>query len=372
MGWVFTGLFIAAGLGAEAQQERTWADGPLTWDDFAERPAIGQTVSELGWEFRAAPAKERLGDTLVKYTRIDCILDKYVTWADPGHRTPAMLQYHQVYFDLVESCRRRMQRELYNGLAPNPGMSMLMSHATCQSRLDQYRNDTGNGTDSLVVEQWAWTVAQELASRVETPGHGAILGDWTFGLHVDLGHGFFAGELGDHLTSHFNVGYGFDFGYKRTTLSLGAVLSGTHIRKDMPIEERWVDGERLSLAILDLAAGYQVFRNKRLALVPTLGLGLHAISSQYDAGNTKKTVERASWNLMYGLNADVKLRKAFNIRETLGLGSGRSYNETLLRIRLYTMESNFGQGMSGLSPNFSIGICWTGRAAYLHEKPQRR
>lgn len=324
---------------------------------------MGGTVTEIGWDYKVDLRKERRGDTLVKYQRVDCLLDRSATWATPGHRTPDQLRYHQVAFDLAESCARQMQRGLYYGPSAGPGAAMSLSAQPCDDRLRQFQKATRNGQDTLMVAKWAANVELELEleSLVAVPGQDLVPGAWNYGMHLVAGYGLFGGDLQKHFSEHFNVGYGFDLGYKRATLLIAGILGGTHVRLPMPLEERWVPNQRLGLAILDLSGGFVLVDRGRLRVAPTLGLGLHALSSKITVGNEQISIEHEAWGPMYGLNVELKIRKVLELTAPSVFMGGPTYNETLVRIRLFGMQSNFGEEARGFTPGLSVGVYWMGR-----------
>ncbi|HEY0977855.1 MAG TPA: hypothetical protein VGE21_10315 [Flavobacteriales bacterium] len=332
----------------------------MEWDDFQHRPAFDSIVSEIRWQLDPITTRSRSGDTVVVRNGIRCLLDRPYTWVDTTARTERLLRYNRIAFDLGEACKRRIERDLQLHPDTDPAALVSLNNIACQERWEAFLRETHNGVDTAMVDQWSWLVQRDLSEP--SPTSVVSPAPFGFGMHFGMGYGSFTGSLSDHFSDHFNLQYGIEFQYRRYALLFSGTLGTSRVRRSFEQGGPWGVDERPSFAMGAIDLGYSVKDGRRLRITPFAGMGVLELALRAQDGRTGPSLRARG--ISYGLNADVKLRKTLQLatRRTLFGRTHPSYNELLLRLKVFGMEGGSMEHLDGRTLNITVGICWVGRA----------
>ena len=343
-----------------AQNNRKdWSEGPLTWDDFQEKQqAIG--VSELKFFLGYNTDKQKFSDTTVFRIQTYCYMDRNLSWVLNYYKSDQYLHYNQVIFDLVELQRRKLQYDLDRINSIYQAETRLnLCYTELSNLIDQFQEESKFGQANAVIDQWSSILQSELQSleRMNLPQFSKR--NLGYAVHAGLGSGIFTGSLGQHFGPTLNFMFGFDFAYKKSILYLNATLAGDQVKKDYSYEDKtYYQGQRANVAILDVSYGYAVIDGSKIKLSPFAGLGITEISG-VNRDNDEDDLRNVDYNIIFGLNADYKIRKRLKLAPNSYFGS-KEYVETSVRARLYVSRANFSDDLNGYSINLTLGLCGFG------------
>lgn len=130
------------------------------------------------------------------------------------------------------------------------------------------------------------------------------------------------------------------------------------MKKEMLSEKKWHKGQNAHLAILDASLGYAVIDRKNFKLSPFAGWGLTEFSGEnLDNENDKEGLRLTDHHLVFGVNADYKLKTTIKLVPAFGF---KEIAETSIRARLYLTKTSYFSGLSGCTINLAFGICGFG------------
>jgi len=342
--------------------KKEWADGKLTWEDFKEREGGGgQQISELKYYLGYNSGKQKYGDTVISRNIAHGYMDKNLSWINPKYKTEQHLRYNQIVFDIVEVHRRRLQLELdrISSGFEFQGKFQIIYHS-CSNEIERFNReaDGGNNLNSLVF--WEQKLSDELNSYKKTHIPDFETRSFGYGMHAGFGTGFFTGTISEHFSPTFNFIFGFDFAYKKSIFYLNGTLAGGKVRQDYVSDKNWYKKQNANLAVIDVSYGYAFLDNRKFKLAPFAGLGITELSGQ-NKDNKEDGLSFVDYNVIFGINADYKLRTKINLLPNPFFGAAvKEKVETSIRARLYVTRANLTSDLSGYSVNLTIGLCGFG------------
>jgi len=353
---VSTGGLIAQEL------KKEWADGNLTWEDFKEKESSnGQQISELKYYLGYNSGKQKYGDTVISRNIALGYMDKNLSWVSPKYKSEQHLRYNQAVFNIVEVHRRMLQLELdrISSSFEFQGKFQIIYHS-CTNEIERLNKETdgGNNLNSLVF--WEQKLSDELNSYKKTQILDFETKNFGYGMHVGFGGGLFTGTISEYFSPTFNFIFGFDFAYKKSILYLNGTLAGGKVRQDYISDKNWYKKQNMNLAVIDVSYGYAFLDNRKLKLAPFVGLGITELSGQ-NKDNKENGLRLVDYNVIFGINADYKLRTRINLLPNSVFGAAvKEKVETSIRARFYVTRANLSSDLSGFSVNLTIGLCGFG------------
>lgn len=161
-------IIIFTSLQSHSQQSSNdtlhWsATRKLDWKDFN-----GKTAGKTGVLGNAAimvSAKFQKG--IKAKTSVETIFDKKISFIAEQDKTAQMLKYYQVMFDLHEAQSRKLRKVLKEtklGLDPEKVFQEKYNAAQKElaERVDQYQEETEEGSNASEIEKWQKMIWQEL------------------------------------------------------------------------------------------------------------------------------------------------------------------------------------------------------------------
>lgn len=345
---------------AHGQEPRPWSAGPLSWNEFRIAKALGPTSSKLHWTYHLVPERTRIQDTLVVFDAVQCRLNGAETWVDTAFRTDDLLRYYQLAFDLAELCGRRMAGNLRTNTLLDPKVVLNASNAGCDQHMMDMRKETDDGRDRARTEQWAKRVQEELTALPVEPFAHYRITDWGFGFQLSLGGALLGGTLREHFSYPFGLGYGLNFRYRRSYLSLGGLLAGTRLQRPLNGAREWQPGDAAGFAHLHATVGHALLEDAHFRITPYFGLGIAEVSLK--GQQTARGDAFVAYAPLVGLNIDHKLRKCLRLGASNHLlaQTGRAYNETVLRVGINLMDASSMPRFGGHVITITAGVCWYG------------
>lgn len=275
---------------ATAQTEnRLWSQGPLTWDDFTLMPASESEPSLLQYELGYAPVHDTIDSILSHYYLATARIIPGSSWVSANHRTPELLRYHQVVFDMLEVERRTLQRAL--NAADNPSAFQNMLYASSDrlnTRIAGFRSRTHDGTDTTDLATFEQQVRHELALLPATYRPTYSPHPFGYCAYVSLGAALPFGTMGQDFTPGFTIGYGYDFSWNRHVFNVEAytgyldalkplALFGSH--NQPPAPHSFDKGQSYKLFVINFGYGHLLIDDTRMQLAPVLSLSLRQLST---------------------------------------------------------------------------------------------
>ncbi len=354
-----TCLLLSTSLFAQ-QERRVWAEGKLTWDEFPERSGQ-ERASQVEFYLGSEQQKERYSDTTIVRMLAIGSINLRESWVDPSQRTEQLLRYHQVQLDLLEIHRRFFQRSLDKAFTYQEAAARHADHwrafqeeaGRCASATDYGRN-----LDSLE----AWEARTLLLLAVATPPPGKIVFEersFRYGMNAGTGFGMAVGSLSQSISPGVIVlGLGFEVGHKRSVAYLHGAIGASRVRQDFFLNGNWTAGEGSNTTLIDLTYGYRIMDRFRWELTPFTGIGVAELTT-INRGQPDESLRAVDYNLVFGLNADYRLRTHFKLGPRQ-LGSPQK-DELNLRLRLYGTWTSYAAGYEGFVLNVAVGVGIKGR-----------
>jgi hypothetical protein len=151
--------------------------------------------------------------------------------------------------------------------------------------------------------------------------------------------------------------------YKKNIFFLNVSLGGLKVKKDFTQDWDFKKGERLSVAIAELAWGSPLMDNLQWKITPYAGLAVTEVAGK--AENDKRGWDR--FFPVVGLHADYKLRKKIDLNPSI---FGKELATTSIRLRAYMTYMNLSQSRGGLVFNFCVSLAGFGQMIRLiNDKP---
>jgi hypothetical protein len=337
--------------------ERLWEHGKLTWEDFqSESIDFNQNDSELSYHISYSTTREKTGDTtFLKFQTKNFIIPKN-SWVKENKKNDQLLKYNQVLFDIIEIYRRELQYDLNrigNIYLADKIFSQLNEKLNAEIRL--FQRQTKLGSEYSKLDEWSLKIDEELKD-LELEAIPEITDkNFGIGLNIGFGTGLFSGNIRNNFTPSFNIGYGFDFAYKKFSLLLNASLASNKIKDGFSENQlTWESNLKTNTTILDASLGYTFIDNSKHKITSFAGIGVFEVAVSDNEGDNYSNHRITSTSLVYGLNYDFKFLKAIRLTPAPFFNGYKERAEHSLRVRLYFAHPTF-ENMRGTSFNLIVG-----------------
>ena len=268
---------------------RTWDQGPLTWDDFTLLTTGGAEQSFLQYEIGFAPAHDTIDGIQSHYYLATACMIPGSSWVSADHRTPELLRYHQVVFDMLEVERRTLQRALNTADDPKAFNNML--HAASDrlnTRIAGFRRRTQDGSDTTDLAVFEQQVRHELSLLPATSRPSYTPQPFGFCAYFSLGASCPFGSMGQDFTPGFTIGYGFDFSWNRHLFNIEAYMGNLDARKQLALLntdptiqslDNFVKGQAYSFSNFNIGYGFLLLDNLHMQLAPVAALSIRSLGT---------------------------------------------------------------------------------------------
>ena len=398
-------VLLLSGAGLMAQpQVRSWDKGPLTWADFqgvapwkvapkfdssaiaveteVQTPEAAKVAGEeiavefdssaiavpvAGFEGAADEASgcwleytfviRNVNDTVAglqaSRSKLLCVMDTKLSWAEEEARTGLNLRYNQVLFNLAEIQRRSFQPLLDRG---DSGMSYddILGTVLAYSASEEQRFNMASdmGADSTVVNRWLDSTNRLLMEIPAEPKLNIVYTGEGFGVHLAMGTTLLGKGLQQTFKPSFDFEFGFDMATKRHLFMWNFLIGGGGSKRDFVLDgAHFLKGHSYTLFDTYLGWGYEVLNYRRLTLAPFIGGGLTMIGASYSYDD-EVTFSDVCLSWFGGLMADWKICCDISNCDHSG---ERSLDYLSLRLMVYASRSKLA-GCNDVSLNLLLAI----------------
>jgi len=349
---------------ANAQhQYKYWRDGKLSWSDFQVKEANVAESSHLAFQIFSVTEKQYGIDTTFISLKAETIVDKDKSWVKLSEKSPWVLAYNQVIFDIAELYRRQLQIQL-NEVATLKQVPNMVKNALngCQQEVAKFKSEVPQQDDSTAILRWESLIHLRLNYLDDAKVVEYLPGNWGFGLNGGIGGSQFNGAMGDYFLPTWNVNLGVEGAYKRAMLYLNTTISSSYVKETFDYNGTWEEGTRASFTIIDAALGYAVIDNDRWKLVPNAGAGYTILSTWViDSNQSERRYTLSDLNAIGGITVDYKLQHRINKVPNI-LFRYKEESDLALRVRFYAAKADFNSTINGYTFNVAIGISRFGHA----------
>jgi len=349
---LFTTLFYAQ------DNRKNWSKEKLTWNDFQGVAVNGDNVSKLKYVLSLETKKKEINDTIFNFTEASAYMDRNLSWVKKDQKNNQSLIYNQVIFNLVELHRRKLQLDLNQMNSIYESDLIFNQHfSNLNNEIAKFQKQSKKGNNLPTIEIWEVLINDKLKEYSNKSIKKFKNNKVGLGMFIGLGSGIFTNSLKDHVTNNvINLTYGFDIAYKKHTLFLNGSLSFNIVKKEFIVDDiTWMKDKKTTLALIDVSYGYPIIDNSKLKLIPFAGLCITELTSKNNEED--KDLKLVDYNLIFGLNADYKIKRIVNFTPSAFSG-GKEYKETSIRVKLFANKVNYSNNLQGYSVNLSVGISW--------------
>ena len=283
-------LLLALTSAVSAQNtKRSWDQGPLTWDDFTLLPSNRTGQSLLEYELGFVPVHDTIDGIKSYYHLATAYMIPGASWVTSNSRTPELLRYHQVIFDMLEVERRNLQRSLNSTDDPEEFREMLYASSDrLNTRVAGFRNLTNDGSDTTNLASGEQQVRQELSLLPAVYRPSYTPHPFGFISYFSLGASLPYGTMGQAFSPGLTIGYGFEILCKRHFLNLEAYLGELDARKDLALfgpnssllpTNLFVEKHAYRFITINAGYGFMLVDSPRIQLAPVAGICLRSIGT---------------------------------------------------------------------------------------------
>lgn len=338
-----------------------WNERKLDWKDFQGiAPSYNDyTSSEIKYGLGYRTFKREINDIEFSWIETYSYMDKKSSWVAEDYKSPDVLLYNQIIFNIAELYSRKMQEEInsISGSIYTIRISLdeilKRFQQQCNSRVENFIASTEYGAKTTVVNYWKGQIETELdkETRIEYPPF--TISDWGFGFSFDLGYGILTGSGKNYFSNPGLMAFDFDIQYKSTILFLRGLIGFNSVKQDFLYEDKqWTKGLNSGTAIGDLSVGYPLINSNRFIVTPYAGIGIFEFAVREKSEEYKKH-HFTKATVTFGINCDYIFNKKIDFFDDF-FSMGKSH--WMVRTRLTAAPFNFDNGIEGWSFNLTVGL----------------
>ena len=298
---------------------RTFSQGPLTWADFQAAAAPDRSSDcwlEYSYLFDTVTRRSHGARYLVN--QLSCLVDPQLSFARPEVRTPQMLAYSQVLFNLAELQCRYLQPVLCQSgwdYASDSIVALAFKQNDYDVKLFHY--ESYYGTDSLAVFRWLDSTNRLLAQLPTQPPLKPHYSGSIFALNIGLGFAHIGGNYTQALLDPIIFHFGAHMGSHRSAFFWDLNAGGNFSRQPFFLCSRAFDAYTdYSYLQFYFGYGYYLLQRPTFAIMPLAGLGCAGISATQVEGSSASTdYADFGFSFMAGVNFDFKLNRRFTCNQ---------------------------------------------------------
>lgn len=257
-----------------AADTRTWNEGALKWSDFRGTPGIFSSSPTFRGYIEIEPA-----DTIVDgvhKVKLESVakMDRNLSYAPIEAQTPELLNIFQGEFNLLESYRRDLQRELNNGLSGNAAQKRVEYYNSLfREKVQNMYDATDYGNNNEEVNKWLSEVEHRLYNQ-DLPTHTYVNpSNFTYGLYVGTGLNATTGTLHRSFSNSWAFSAGVLLGYRRLKIKADLTYAQPKVTNMniMDVSEQETSDIYSSYIAISPSLGFTVFESDKLSITPFVG-----------------------------------------------------------------------------------------------------
>ncbi|HYG38931.1 MAG TPA: hypothetical protein VD908_09940 [Cytophagales bacterium] len=350
----------------ESQQYKHWESGRLEWSDFqANHFESTKEKSYLSFFLSSNVKKQRVEGQKITNVATYCYIDKSSCWVDSASRTPELLLYNQVIFDIVEINRRALQNELNHlteSIYANAKVAAAWQNIGLQIKLFKTESDSGRKKD--ITAKWSFKLKNALEENPLNKIPDYRLAKFGYGGDLGFGSAILTGSLGEHFSNPFGMKLGLEFSYGRCVLYLQGFAGSNGVVKEINEEKYWAQDMETNYSFLNVSLGYAIVDKIKYRITPSIGIGSMATyyRGEEDALMKHKLVKSA---IFLGVNVDYHFFNHLKFIPNTLWPKIRESSKWGVRGSVFIGKADFTNSMKGYSINTGLSMHILGRGIKL-------
>lgn len=342
------------------ESAREYADGPLSWGDFA---GAARNAPRFEFNIYLVTGTQLIhdNDTLNREFVTKVLLDRESSWVHKGARTDQTLYYLQLLFDVAHYYAEVLRFELEEaGVRKNIPAKTMRFNEIVKRQIAQINKECDMGRNHIPIKRWRkWLETQE--AKLENRKRVLYETD-PFGISASIGgnvHMFYQ-DFNDLL----NPGLGFHSGVALSYDKFGLHLdyhgaNALTVLANSAVD--WQDGgEAFKYRAVNLSASYQVFDSHHFTIRPYAGLNMSSIAKRpYKSWRDSDWKSVASAPVL-GLEVDKKILRLNSKTPHPKMGL-RYYTESAIQLKVFVTGHGYYEELSGLGLNISLAYSFFGK-----------
>lgn len=313
---ILTLSLVLLGLSAYAQtfeeSMRFWDEGPLTWEDLTFKSPRDFRTCNLSFRWMVDSKKERVSWNTVEIKSVPRVaMDKSISWHNEDRQYPITLKYDQTLFDLNELYFRKCLTDWKNRKSAGQSTDGLSSFYDGQlnAAWKEIVDETQDGLDSTMVEQYSAKVADELAA-VSYPDLTYQPDGMTFFLSIGAATGIMGGSAAETFGPTYGIDMDYSFGYNRHNGILLLSYTAGKSKKNFTYKEVTLhNGDSFNHMYVGVFYGYNLYDGSTFLVMPLAGLGLRGLTWEEKVGDDKLNGDLTCPVVLAGLGSRLKLSR---------------------------------------------------------------
>lgn len=377
--YISTFIFLCACVAAVyATDVRSWNEGALKWSDFHGAPGVMGSSSAFRAYIEIVPA-----DTVVNGVhkiKLEAVarMDRNMSFATKEAQTPELLKLYQGEYDLLESYRRDLQRELNEGLSGNAAQKRVEYYNSLyREKVQNMYDSTDYGTNSEATDKWIAEVNERLHAQ-EVPSHTyARPSNFTYGLYLGAGLNVTTGSIHNSFGNTCAFSAGALLGYHRFKLKVDITYAQPKITNMniMNVAEQETTDTYASYLAISPTLGFTVYDSDKFSITPFVGCswtryGWNVANYTYkenkDTGETERVIDYYGSPSLSNFNwrASVDFEYRFKKIYSQGTGTLKGERERIVysvRLSPYITRGvykNASPGLNGYQVGFTASIAF--------------
>lgn len=360
---ILVALFFTAFTLFAQNTKKQWADGPLTWSDFKPKEMqIYGSIPDFHLDYSKKYTKKDKQTFLI--TKVNAYIDTKKSSVTLYSKSPQILAYHQVEFNIIEFYRRVFQKEVLltlNELNIRNRFNEILNEL--DYTLYQYRKASLYGAKNKEIIDWNKKV-EELLKTEELDYIPEIEeGNLGYGIYLGFEYAQFTDEFKSFLNYKAGLSFGLEFSYKKSYLFADIIGIMSTLKNDLFLEEHHDANKKTHVSQYSFSYGYNLLNKPKFNLIPFIGIGGTEFMERTDEED-KFTKSTFSYN--YGINIDYKFKKINHL--TSDYTNKKHQNIFYLRTRLFVNNAKFSEQFYGKTINIGVILGFYSRELNIKTK----
>lgn len=373
-------LFILQSSATIVLDQRSWEEGPLTWNDFRGNSLIKNEPAYMVAELLQNNSITTAGNRESFSISAKAIMYPSKSYADTAVRSEQLLRYFQLQFDLLELMRRRYQKELANGISGIEADRRQIFYSNLyETELKRLESETNKGTDDTALQFFEYEIRSQLENIGTPPIPNVVPSHFKYGFFVGTGAVWSLGELNDAFSWTWDFTFGLKASYRRFNLEALITYGNPSIKNPKLTNPQFADmnyyanTKNANYLAVGFNGGFSIIDNRYLSISPYIG-GMWTSNSwtskpMYETEDgliidgAQQKMDLSDFNLTFGINFEWHLHSV--VTNFPFFGALREEYISSLRFTPYVVRAiydNCTPKMSGWQIGFMVSYSGVARA----------
>lgn len=331
------------------KQKRTWNEGPLSWNDFTDKQMqIHGSIPDF--HFNYSPGYLKNLDRTYIVNKPKAYITKKNSYVTQYSKSPQILDYHQVEFNIIEIYRRTFQKEILEILNEQNIESRYQEILQeIEYSLYQYRESTLYGSRKKEIQDWTNRTEEHLKTLHYYFNPELVNSPWEFGGYFGYEFSLFAKAYKEYLNYNWGFSIGFTIDYKKSSLLFDATAINSSLKKDLVLDKSFQTGNQTQFSQITASYGYAILDKSKFRITPFIGIGGTVFIENTDQENR---YYQATFSYNYGLNFDYIFSTIYNLIPDHTNKTHKS--KFYIRTSIFVNNSTFTDDFNGNTINLGI------------------